>query len=243
MSMRYQRGPGNGTDHGSDVESWLAILQDCQRKIAASSSGHMYCPVYLEQETCYWWHIPKWIYEDRDAHRVRSALDIGCAYGTLSLYCRLLLQCETYSTDIMPIYMTEMLTHQHGIKFKVSNVEFEPLPWPGPFDLVILTEVLEHFNCHPVPTLKKIGNAMGPDSRLYLSTPDAAEWGRVTERYGSIDEMPSPDPSRWEADVHTYVYTEAELLSVLTVAGFQILRLDYAPGVGKRHFNLTLAKA
>jgi predicted SAM-dependent methyltransferase len=46
-----------------------------------------------------------------------------------------------------------------------------------------MTEVLEHLNFHPVPTLKKVYNLLSENGALYLSTPDAYEWGKVNKYY------------------------------------------------------------
>ncbi|MGH1566708.1 MAG: methyltransferase domain-containing protein [Nitrosopumilus sp.] len=54
------------------------------------------------------------------------------------------------------------------------------------FDIVIFTEVLEHFNFHPVMILKKIHSLLKSPDKLYLSTPDSHEWGKITKYYKKI---------------------------------------------------------
>ena len=106
---------------------------------------------------------------------------------------------------------------------------------------IILTEILEHFNYNPVPTLKKIRNLLTENGRLYLSTPDASQWGRVTKYYSTISDMPAPRRGLPLFDAHIYQYKKQELLNILISAGFVIQRFGYSPGyLAGRHFNLTL---
>ena len=57
------------------------------------------------------------------------------------------------------------------------------------------------------------------DSRL----PDS--WGRVTDLYDDYRAMPYPDPPPGPGQArHIYLFAQAELVSVLTESGFEIVR-------------------
>ena len=107
----------------------------------------------------------------------------------------------------------------------------------------MLTEVLEHLNFHPVPTLRKLRSLLAEDGRLFLSTPDSAEWGRVTKHYGSLAEIPPPQPGRPLVDDHVWQYSRSELLSVVREAGLDVVRFAYAPGVVSRHLCVCLKRS
>ena len=107
------------------------------------------------------------------------------------------------------------------------------------FDRIYLTEVLEHFNFHPLITLRKIRDHLSENGKLYLSTPDAAEWGRVDKYYTAISDIPLPDKSMQIIDDHIYQYNKDELLLLLNEAGFSVDKFDYSPGVGLQHFNIV----
>jgi len=223
---------------------WRKVLVRCQDEIAEFS---YYAATYRAEEMYYWLPIPQWIEEDGTRGAQHKTLDIGCAYGTLAVYSKKVLGGQVYCIDRIPInyFLTERLVQRHGLLFAVSDIELDPFPWDVRFDTVIFTEVLEHLNFHPLPTLKKIRGLLSDGGRVYLSTPDASAWGRVTKYYARLDEIPCPGTVRREKfiDDHVYLYTKDELMGLLEAAGFTVSRLGYAPGVpgtACRHFALTL---
>jgi SAM-dependent methyltransferase len=189
----------------------------------------------------YWLHIPKWIYEDWTKKPVERFLDIGCAYGTLALYCKKLFNCEVYVTDCVDTYLSQSLVKKYNFMWNVNNIELDPFPWNVKFNAIIFTEVLEHLNFYPVPTLKKIRNLLLNDGKLYLSTPDASQWGKVTKYHSNLGKMPLPRKGLPLVDDHIYHYNKNELFHILDAAGFKVYRFAYSPGLA-RHFNLTLMK-
>jgi SAM-dependent methyltransferase len=229
----------------TEDEGWGLLLAECQEEVAASATHPNYLAAYREQELSYWLHVPGWIYRDAREGNPRRCLDIGCAYGTLLLYVQRLTGCEAFGTDFTDTYMSPALFERHGINFAVSNIELDPLPWPRGYDLILFTEVLEHLNFRAAPTLRKIAEQLAPGGLLYLSTPDAAEWGRTTKYYASYEEMPEPrEELRGQlVDDHVWQFDEAELMSVIEEAGLAVLRSAYAPGQSGRHFNMTLRRS
>lgn len=220
-------------------EPWFKAIISCQAEIAASNPSPRYVQGYMQDEISYWLRIPEWLYEDQSEPGQRC-LDIGSAYGTLGLFCRKTLGARVWCTDIREDYMSQVLIDRHGFDFVVHNVELEPFPWDIKFDVIILTEVLEHFNFHPVSTLRRIRESLKIDGNLYMSTPDAAEWGREENRFQSYEDMPSADETLPLHDGHIYIYDEEELLAIAEEAGLVVERLDYAPGIAGRHLNLQL---
>lgn len=219
----------------------MTELEQVQVRLRAIyGPGHYYTDTYSHQELSYSGRVPHWMQEHiRDC----SVLDIGPAYGTLAAYSRIL----SPDADIVAVdarrYMSDNVIQEFGITFISGDIERDILPYRD-FGAVILTEVLEHFNFHPVPTLHKIRGMMAPGGKLFLSTPDAGSWGRVTDLYGSLDEIPEfAGASDVWLDRHVWQYTESELLDVLARAGFRVAGLDYSVSPGGRHFNVMAERA
>lgn len=198
--------------------------------------------LYRVQETSYWSHIPGWIM--RDYRVAGSCLDVGPGFGSLMVFCRLATGAVVHGIDFDPLYMTDGLRSMDGIKWAEGNIELDPIPWSGPFDFVVFSEVLEHLNFQAAPTLRKMASTLATGGRIYLSTPDAATWGATTKYYESYDDLPPPSEQRRDdvIDDHIWQFSENELAKVLKDSDLKILRMAHAPGSsGGQHFNVTLA--
>jgi SAM-dependent methyltransferase len=98
------------------------------------------------------------------------------------------------------------------------------------FDVVIMTEVLEHLNFNPVPLLKEINRIGAKDSLFYLSLPNLAYYmNRVRFLFGesmlqSIDTyFKQVTPGSLEiVNGHWREYTKAEVVEMLTRLGYTI---------------------
>ena len=211
----------------------------------AGDPGCHYAPLYRLDEQGYWLHVPRWLCDDygprADRGEKLKCLDVGCAYGTLLLYAAKMFHCEPYAVDFVR-YLDPTLVEDYGIHYQINNIEREPFPWDVQFDAIVITEVLEHFNFNALPTLKKLRALLAPGGRLYLSTPDASQWGRQTKYYSCYAKLPMPsaDPAFPVIDDHVWQFNEAELRELVGAAGFRVVRFDYAPGSGRRHFNMAI---
>jgi len=103
-------------------------------------------------------------------------------------------------------------------------IETDVLPQQN--DMVVMTEVLEHLQFEPIPTIKKIYDSLNNDGILILSTPDVKTYGksfynkRGIENYKDIISYQKENPS-W-LDTHYYTYTIDEVKELLEQAGFKI---------------------
>jgi 2-polyprenyl-3-methyl-5-hydroxy-6-metoxy-1,4-benzoquinol methylase len=218
------------------------ILAAQHAVVRADAPGGFYEKSYEHAEPFYWWQIPGWMEEDAAHRHAKRVLDIGCGYGTLLSVTTTIYGAHGYCMDVTP-YLMPPVAARRSLQFSKGNIELDPIPWGGGFDVIIMTEVLEHFNFQPVPTLRKIRDALAPEGLFFLSTPDAKEWGRTQKYYKRLQDIPMPSRGKAIVDDHVWQYSEQELRQVLKDAGFSVVRWDYAPGTGFRHFNVVLKRA
>lgn len=219
-----------------------AQLNAIQKEIVqVDGAGGYYDRAYRGMEPLYWARIPAWMREDAGKRKVGRVLDIGCGYGTLLALSTEIYHAPGYCLDVTQ-YLKPAFARRRHLIFARANIELAPIPWSEKFDVVILTEVLEHFNFQPLPTLRKIHDALAPDGVLFLSTPDAHDWGRLLKYYQRLSDLPMPDPSHQIRDAHIWIYNQEEITTLLNEAGFRIERLEYAPGNGNRHFNVLAVR-
>lgn len=236
---------------------WLRRLLETQQELGELVTSPFYAepqrgtypdgtsyefPAYRSAEAFYWTCVPRWIAEDAQRRPVRRSLDVGCSYGTLSLLTHKTCGAEIFLCDFIDAYMSARLLARPGFHFKVCTIELEPVPFEGTFDQILFTEVIEHLNFHPVPTLRKLAERLAPDGWLYLTTPDAADHGKLAY-YARWQDMPMPHRrDEPPIDAHIYQFAKDELLEVVHEAGLVAERIDWAPGYGggsMRHLNLA----
>ncbi len=228
-----------GTKPG-DVDPDLEAVQD---HIATFDTPNgYYRTTYRFAEPEYWSFFPKWMREDAKERKVTRILDIGCGYGTLLTLAVKIYGAKGYCLDSTPY--AAALAKKDGLVFSQSNIELDPMPWTEKFDVIIMTEVLEHFNFKPAPTLEKIRAALAPGGLFFLSTPDAKTWGRVQKYYKRLEDMPAPPkPPAKVVDDHIWVYYRSELTRVVKDAGFKIEQLEISNPKSASHFNVLLRAA
>ena len=217
----------------------LAKFAWCQDEVGKLDPSSYYA-TYRAGEQWYSAHITQWLLQD--CAPGESCLDIGAAYGTYALFARKFLGGEVFCVDFLPI-ISKTLCEKYGIKAQIANFELEEVYPAGSFDYIIFTEVLEHFNFHPVAAMKKIRGLLKESGRLYLSTPDAKHWGK-TKYYENYNDMPQPQSGKEIIDDHIYQFNLAELRQVFADSGFAVEKMEYCPGPGaNRHFNFCLKKS
>lgn len=197
----------------------------------------------IVQEYGYWSKIIRWLYVDNKNRKDFKILDIGCAYGTLAVFCKRNLNADVYTVDFMDWVYPKKLFEEQGIHFKVCNIERDEIPYKEKFDIVLFTEALEHLNFNPIPALKHIKNAMKKDGLLYFSTPNAKYWGRVTKYWKKFSEIPYYDPKNPPEKViedHLWQYNWPELLYIFEQSGLVPIDIDYSKNGW--HFNIILKR-
>ena len=230
------------------MKDWRLILNEIQEEIGYHGKAH-YREAYKKEEYHYWQHIPQWIFEDATANKVDRILDVGCAYGTLACFAKKVYDCDVVCIDVQE-YLDDVIRYNYGLEYYIVDIETEIdriKKMCGKFNRIIFTEVIEHLFYNPTDTLKNLKELLVDDGILYLSTPDAAEWGRVEDGYQHVTEMPYigtvEKPDFKLIDRHLYQYTANEIHQIIVDAEFNIDKFGYSkPGRRARHFNYQLSK-
>ncbi len=101
-------------------------------------------------------------------------LEIGCATGSLLAYLRDL-GCDVLGIEVDPD--AGRIAREKGLE--IIEADIENGAWmdrvPGPYDAIILADVLEHLR-EPEKTLKRTAEILSDKGRVYLSVPNVAHW-------------------------------------------------------------------
>jgi 2-polyprenyl-3-methyl-5-hydroxy-6-metoxy-1,4-benzoquinol methylase len=155
-----------------------------------------------------------------------NVLDVGCAYGTLAYILRKV-GIGVKAIDIMPELHSKEMFKEMDIKFEKKNIETDKIN--GKYDVVILTDVLEHLCYNPLPVLKKLRNAC--NKGILISTPakevDYTCDGKWKDEI-SWKQIPHFDKYKF-VDGHHHTYYLWELQELLNEAGFKIKEYQLLP--------------
>ncbi len=220
---------------------------EAYRKVQAVLCGlygpdHYYTKEYHKHELGYHMRIAEWLGRHSRTHNLGTVLDIGAAYGTLAAYCTVLGATQVHVVDKTPYIPVEiqdecMLDCLSGDIERDSNLIIEDR-----YDIIILTEVLEHFNFYPVPTMYKIMKGLKPGGVILLSTPDQATWGKITTYAKELCKLPEYEPSSqpdW-IDAHIWQYSKEDLEWLFRVCGLEPIEWGMSKSAGGTHHNVVL---
>lgn len=102
-------------------------------------------------------------------------LEMGCGIGTLTgLLVKHVPNGTLLAVDLSPVSIERAkaaLGHHHQLDLRVADVVADSLP--GPFDLIILPDILEHIPLELHPTLfKRLCADLAPGGRIVIHSPE-----------------------------------------------------------------------
>lgn len=106
---------------------------------------------------------------------IENLLDLGCGEGELTVKVAKTVECKNiFGVDIDRLALQK--AERKGIRTFIADLNSDTLPFPeGTFDLVLMTEVIEHL--YDVDhALMEVRRVLKHNGYLLLSTPNLAGW-------------------------------------------------------------------
>ncbi|MDR1874097.1 MAG: class I SAM-dependent methyltransferase [Synergistaceae bacterium] len=204
-----------------------------------------------------WWRdVFYWLCDDLKAQDDHfKVLDIGPGFGFVSLLVKLLRpDCDLDWLCLSIEERTEKSFIDSGKKLYPVTQHYGVIEDPDfrlkqKYDVIIMTEVFEHFATAPVPTLTRITELLNKNGRIYLSTPNWEKanlyrsWKDMPPFQGDRNEYYAQNKSRikW-MDLnlkHAYLYEKPELLEIFALCNLKVERFTVNDC---NNFNILLEK-
>lgn len=199
------------------------------------SENQGYCRRYFPGE------VNRWVsmIEEINILPRGKVLDIGCGWGELDAMVTKM-GFKAFAIDAFPRISQKVLS-DYNIIFKDCLIEAEKLPFQDDyFDLVILAEVLEHFNYSPLNCFAEIKRVLKKDGLLVLTTPHEGSILSILNSLlnKSLESTPFEDwiyekwrsrsfGNRFYKTGHHRIYTTEEVLKLLNITGYEIVKTKF----------------
>lgn len=166
---------------------------------------------------------------ERYGKKAKSVLDVGTAYGVLALACAKLGK-EVLAVDNTDRYTPRDYLKKQGVSFKLWDIEKTEYK-QGKYDLVLMTEVLEHLNHNPLKPMQRLVHLMNEGGIFILTTPCYETQGPAPGKFGLLLNWKKiPEGGTPEVDEHTHHYSMPELISLFDAVGLKILEFGRCYG-------------
>jgi 2-polyprenyl-3-methyl-5-hydroxy-6-metoxy-1,4-benzoquinol methylase len=159
-------------------------------------------------------------------------LDIGCGYCYLTKFLNLR-GFEVSAVDFFYGQIPEIRCKENNIPFYRLNIELDDLPFAeDAFDVVLLGQVLEHFNDSPFIPLKKIRRVLKNGGILIVTTPNISRLIHLLKLMAGINIYPD-FKKFYQTSLyykgkslpyrHNRLYSMRELRQLVSEAGFTLV--------------------
>lgn len=159
-------------------------------------------------------------------------LDIGCGFCYLTKFLKLQ-GSDVFAVDFFYGDIPKIRCKQSEIPFFQLNIEIDDISFgEKAFDVILLGEVLEHFNFSPLIPLRKIRKALKKGGRLILTTPNALRLVNLFKLLAGYNLYPHlmayyQEPIWYKGKSfyyrHNRLYTMKELRQLISQSGFKIV--------------------
>lgn len=248
------------------MKTWLeavneiCFLNENAEEIMPYNCGETWC--YIRFNFMLWstsWSHWAYLWEKEliEKKPYSDILEIGPGYGLMSLM--LLKQFNNINIDWMLLNADSALIAENSCDYSVGLQKVKDL-FPDrisemigsverdfaadkKYDLIIMTEVFEHFALNPVSVMSKLAGSLSENGCIILTTPN---WGKL-HIYQTWKDMPDgKDISDEEYRNllkygHSYQYDKDELIEIFDLAGLKIERYSISDE-NNHNIMLTLKK-
>jgi 2-polyprenyl-3-methyl-5-hydroxy-6-metoxy-1,4-benzoquinol methylase len=148
-----------------------------------------------------------------------SLLDVGCGCGDIALE----LAHHGYNVvgiDLEPlrIQKANSFAEKYGKGRLFSRKRFQDFEHVDKFDVILLGEVLEHFE-NPVDVLKQVEKILAPDGLVIITTPNMPSL-RNRLQFGLLGIFPDNNPE------HKYYFDHRRFKDTVVKAGYHMAYFD-----------------
>lgn len=161
----------------------------------------------------------------------KKVVDLGALPGHLSRAIKFLGANEVIGLDYDPQrFEFKYRIEKQGVKMVKSDIEKQPLPFGDKtVDLVIFTEVIEHFQGSPQFVFLEIKRILKPGGMLVITTPNRDNLPDRIFRFFRKKTVQSNDGLLVQ-QLHHHEYCMEELVLLLQKFGFNINKKSYIAG-------------
>ena len=181
----------------------------------------------------WWYNAVEWVIDHYSGKENLSLLDVGPGVGLASLILKDLLSVKLNWINLeQPKKHHQLSQRKSLIENESINVQYgyiEADDFPGTYDIILFTDVIEHLAYNPVNTMKKLFNMLNPHGHIVVTTPHTYAGLRY---YAQWRDMPMINKEEIQSNVnilkitgadHVYEYTPEELQDILDISGFEVV--------------------
>lgn len=196
-----------------------------------------------------------WISELFDTSKELKIFEVGPGYGLMSYILLRMYPKSSMHWVVFGEKQTQLRNegYERGLKkvqsefqdrisFCFGKIEIDTELLTDKYDLIIMTEVFEHFALNPIDTMTRFRKLLNPGGKMFMTTPN---WGhlptfRTWEELRTIEETGIDRYNELLQCGHVYQYNKDELEDVFNRAGWKVEK--YAVSDSNNHNYLISSR-